>query len=191
MTEFKLHTLETAPEGSKEILSGALKQNGFIPNLYGMMAESPELLKVYRQMADLFEATSLSPVEKNIVWLTVSFHNSCHYCMAIHSMVGKMYKLPEEMIEALRTNQPLNDDKLETFRHFVAILVEKRGWALEEDIAKFLAAGYTRKNVLELMVGVGQKIISNYVNHLVHTPLDKQIEGFKWEAQVEECSCSK
>lgn len=191
MTEFKLHTLETAPEGSKEILSGALKQNGFIPNLYGMMAESPELLKAYRQMADLFDATSLSPVEKNIVWLTVSYNNSCHYCMAIHSMVGKMYKLSEEMIEALRTNQPLNDEKLETFRQFVALLVEKRGWATEEDIAKFLAAGYTQKNVLELVVGIGQKTISNYVNHLVHTPLDKQIEGFKWEAPIKACSCSK
>lgn len=191
MTEFKLHTLETTPEASKEILSAALKQNGFIPNLYGMMAESPELLKAYRQMADLFDTTSLSPVEKNIVWLTVSYQNSCHYCMAIHSMVGKMYKLPEEMIEALRTNQPMNDEKLETFRQFAALLVEKRGWASEEDIAKFLAAGYTQKNVLELVVGIGQKTISNYVNHLVHTPLDKQIEGFKWETPIKACSCSK
>lgn len=191
MMKFKLHSLETAPEGSKEIISGALKQNGFIPNLYGMMAESPELLKAYRQMADLFDATSLSPVEKNIVWLTVSYNNSCHYCMAIHSMVGKMYKLPEEMIEALRTNQPLNNVKLETFRQFVALLVEKRGWASEEDIATFLAAGYTPKNVLELVVGLGQKTISNYVNHLVHTPLDKQIEGFKWESPVKDCLCTK
>lgn len=191
MAQFKLHTVETAPEGSKEILSAALKQNGFIPNLYGMMAESPELLKAYRHMSEIFEETSLSPIEKNIVWLTVSYHNSCHYCMAIHSMVAKMYKLSEEMIEALRTNQPLSDAKLETLRQFTVLLVEKRGWATEEEIAKFLAAGYTQKNVLELMIGVGQKIISNYVNHLVHTPLDKQTEGFKWEAPKKECSCNK
>lgn len=191
MTTFNLHTLKTAPEASKEILVRAQKQNGFIPNLYGMMAESPELLKAYRQMADLFDATSLSPVEKNIVWLTVSYYNNCHYCMAIHSMVGKMYKLPEEMIEALRTNQPLNDVKFETFRQFVALLVEKRGWASEEDIETFLAAGYTQKNVLELVVGIGQKTISNYVNHLVHTPLDKVIEDFKWEAPLISCECEK
>jgi AhpD family alkylhydroperoxidase len=182
MTQFKLHTIETAPEGSKETLNSALKQNGFIPNLYAIMAESPEVLKAYRQMADLFDATSLSPVEKNIVWLTVSYNNSCHYCMAIHSMVGKMYNLPDEMIEALRTNQPLKDPKLETFRKFTALLVEKRGWASDEEIAKFLAAGYTQKNVLELVVGIGQKTISNYVNHITHTPLDKVIEDFKWEA---------
>lgn len=184
MSEFKLHTIETVPERSKEILTGALKQNGFIPNLYGIMAESPELLKAYRQIADLFDATSLSSIEKNIVWLTVSYNNSCHYCMAIHTMVGKMYKLPEEMIEALRTNRPLNDAKLETFRQFTALLVEKRGWASEEDIATFLTAGYTKKNVLELVVGIGQKTMSNYVNHITHTPLDKVIEDFKWEANT-------
>ena len=182
MSEFKLHTIETAPEGSKETLNNALKQNGFIPNLYAIMAESPEVLKAYRQMADLFDATSLSPVEKNIVWLTVSYNNSCHYCMAIHSMVGKMYKLPDEMIEALRTNQPLKDAKLETFRQFTALLVEKRGWVSDEEIANFLAAGYTQKIVLELVVGIGQKTISNYVNHITHTPLDKVIEDFKWES---------
>lgn len=191
MTKFKLHTIETAPEGSKETLSGALKQNGFIPNLYATMAESPEVLKAYRQMADLFDATSLSPIEKNIVWLTVSYNNSCHYCMAIHSMVGKMHKLPDAMIESLRTNQPLTDTKLEAFRQFTALLVKKRGWATDEDIATFLAAGYTQKNVLELIVGIGQKTISNYVNHITHTPLDKIIEDFKWEAPEKDCSCKK
>ncbi|MBN1987739.1 MAG: carboxymuconolactone decarboxylase family protein [Prolixibacteraceae bacterium] len=182
MTTFKLHTIETAPEGSKAILEGALKQNGFIPNLYGIMAESPEVLKAYSQMNQLFNETSLNPVEKNIVWLTVSYNNSCHYCMAIHSMVAKMFKLSDEMVKALRNNTPLNDPKLEALRQFTALLVEKRGWASDEDVKAFLAAGYTRKNVLELVVGIGQKVISNYVNHLAHTPLDEQIEAFEWEA---------
>jgi AhpD family alkylhydroperoxidase len=182
MTHFKLHSIETAPEGSKEILEGALKQ---------IMAESPEVLKAYREMAALFEATSLNPIEKNIVWLTVSYHNSCHYCMAIHTMVAQMFKLPDEMVEALRTNQPLKDAKLETFRQFTALLVEKRGWASDEEIQKFLDAGYTQKNVLELIVGIGQKTISNYVNHITHTPLDEQTKAFKWEAPNKDCNCSK
>lgn len=182
MTNFKLHTLETAPEDSKEILEGALKQNGFIPNLYAVMAESPEVLKAYTQMNQLFTETSFSQVEKNIVWLTISYNNSCHYCMAIHSMAAKMFKVPDDIIESLRTNKVLNDSKLEALRKFTNTLVEKRGWAEDKDVNDFLSAGYSKKNVLELIVGVGQKTISNYVNHLAHTPLDKQIEGFKWEA---------
>lgn len=93
------------------------------------------------------------------------------------------------MIEALRTNQPLNDAKLETFRQFTVLLVKKRGWASDEEIAKFLAAGYTQKNVLELVVGIGQKTISNYVNHIAHTPLDEQIKAFKWEVPHSACDC--
>lgn len=185
MTQFKLHTLETAPEGAKEILEEAQKQNGFIPNLYKIMAESPEVLKAYTQMHQLFTETSLSNEEKNIVWLTVSYNNSCHYCMTIHSMVAKMFKLPDEIIEALRTGQLLNDSKLQALRKFTDTMVEKRGWASEEELQEFMDAGYSQKNVLELIVGIGQKIISNYVNHLAHTPLDKQIEAFKWEPAVE------
>jgi len=184
MTTFKLHTIESAPEGSKEILEGALKQNGFIPNLYKIMAESPEILKAYQQMNQLFMETSLTAVEKNIVWLTVSFYNQCHYCTAIHSMVAKMFKLPDEMIEGLRNGQPLSDSKLQALRIFTGRLVEKRGWVSDEETREFLDSGYSQRNILELVVGIGQKTISNYVNHLVHTPLDKQIEGFKWEADT-------
>ena len=182
MTQFKLHTFETAPEGSKEILEGAKKQNGFIPNLYAIMAESPEVLKAYTQMNQLFTETSLSNEEKNIVWLTVSYSNSCHYCMTIHSMVAKMFKLSDEIIEALRNGQPLNDPKLQALRKFTETMVEKRGWASDDELQKFMDAGYSRKNALELIVGIGQKIISNYVNHISHTPLDEQIKDFKWEA---------
>lgn len=183
MTTFKLHTIESASEKSKEILEGALKQNGFIPNLFGIMAESPEILKAYTQLAGLFDQTSLSPVERNIVLLTVSYNNSCHYCMAIHSMVAEIYKLPTEMIEALRTNKPLKETKLEALRKFTALLVEKRGWASDDEVQEFVDAGYSQKNVLEIIVGVGQKTISNYVNHIAHTPLDEQIKPYKWEAE--------
>ena len=190
MVKFTLHTPETAPEASKEILALSLKQKGFIPNLYGIMAESPELLKAYRHLADSFNATSLSQIEKNIVWLSVSNYNACHYCMAIHTSVAKTYKLPDDMIEALRNNLPLKDEKLETLRKFAVLLTEKRGWASEEEITKFLDAGYTRKNILELVVGIGQKIISNYVNHITNTPVDRQVEEFKWEAPKTTCTCN-
>lgn len=187
MSQFRLHTIETAPDGSKELLRVALKQNGFVPNLYAIMAESPEVLKAYRQMADLFEKTAFNPIEKNIVWLTISYNNKCHYCMAIHSLVAQMYKVPDQIIESLRNNLPLKDSKLEALRKFTALMVEKRGWVSDEELQAFLAAGYAQKNVLDVIVGIGQKIISNYVNHVTHTPLDPKIEGFKWEAPTAGC----
>lgn len=139
-------------------------------------------------MQQLFTETSFTQTEKNIVWLTISSHNCCHYCMAIHSMIAKLYKLPDEMIEALRENKSLDDPKLEALRKMTAILVEKRGWATENEIQEFLNAGYSSKNVLELIIGVGQKILSNYVNHIAHTPVDEQAKDFKWDPAEKNCA---
>lgn len=80
------------------------------------------------------------------------------------------------MINSLSNNLPIDDVKLETLRQFTASLVEKRGWVSEEDIETFFETGYTKRNILELIVGVGQKTISNYVNHIAHTPIDQQIK---------------
>jgi uncharacterized peroxidase-related enzyme len=184
MELFSVHSLETAPEGSKGTLEGVQKQNGFIPNLYGIMANSPVVIKAYSEMGKLFGETSFSPVEKNIVWLVVSRTNKCHYCVSIHSMVAKMFKVPDEVIESIRNNTPINDPKLEALRKFTALMTEKRGWATEQEIAAFLAAGYTKEQILELVVGIAQKTISNYINHIAKTPLDEPVVPFKWESDL-------
>ena len=181
MEKFTIHTIETAPEDSKEILTDALKQNGFIPNLYGIMAEAPLLLKAYTQIGQTFSETSFSSIEKNIIWLSINYTNACHYCMTIHSIIAKMSKVPDDIIEALRTNNPINDTRFESLRKFCVLLIEKRGWASPEEINNFLDAGYSKKHVLELLIGVGQKIMSNYVNHIAETPYDEKALAFKWE----------
>lgn len=189
MLQFKLHNIETAPAESKIILAEAEKQMGMIPNLYAVMAESPQTIKAYSEMGKIFGQTSFSQIEKNIIWITVSYANKCHYCMSIHSMAAKMYQVPDEIVEALRNNQPLNDSKLETLRQFTALMVEKRGWASDEEINKFLNAGYTKAQILELIVGIAQKTISNYVNHIAATPLDESVKPFKWEAPSKKAHC--
>ncbi|NOY37382.1 MAG: carboxymuconolactone decarboxylase family protein [Chlorobi bacterium] len=181
MVLFSVHNLETAPEESKETLGKVQKQSGFLPNLYGVMANSPVVVKTYNEMGKYFGQTSFSPLERNIIWLTVSRINNCHYCVAIHSMVAKMYKVPDNIIESIRNNTPINDPKLETLRKFTALMTDKRGWASEEEILNFLDAGYTKKQILELIAGIAQKTISNYINHIANTPLDEQVLSYKWE----------
>jgi uncharacterized peroxidase-related enzyme len=183
MEKFKLHTLESAPDGSKAILSDVAGQMKFIPNLYAVMAESPQVIKAYSEMGKLFGQTSFSLVEKNLIWLAISHTNSCHYCTAIHSMVAKMYNVSESIIEALRTNKPISDPKLQALRQFTVSMVEKRGWASEQEINDFLSAGYTKAQILELIVGIAQKTISNYVNHVAGTPLDEPVKPFAWHKE--------
>ncbi len=181
MTDFTIHTIDSAPEASKDLLGAAQAKYGFVPNLLGEMADAPSMLKAYMTVGDALESSSLTPQEQQVLILTVSYLNECAYCMTAHSAAAKMVGLPEGEISALRKGQPLSTAKLEALRTFATILVEKRGWASEEDVAAFLAAGYTQAHILEVIVGVAFKTLSNFTNHLANTPIDKQFARFAWE----------
>jgi uncharacterized peroxidase-related enzyme len=180
MALFSVQSLDTAPDATKATLEKLKQQNGFIPNLFGIMANSPITLKVYSEMGKLFGETSFSALEKNIIWMTVSITNNCHYCVSIHSMVAAMHKVPDDVIDSIRTNTSINDPKLEALRKFTALMTAKRGWATEQEIADFLAAGYSKEQIQEVVVGIAQKTISNYINHIAKTQLDESVVPFKW-----------
>lgn len=178
--EFTVHSVETAPEGSKQALVHARKTFGFIPNLEGILAESPAALKSGMALWDLFEATSFSPIEQQIIYLTTNYENGCNYCMAAHSGLANTIGMSGNNIEALRTGQPLSDPKLQALRLFTQRMVEAQGWLKEQEISDFLAAGYTRQQILEVIVGVAVKTIHNYTNHIAKTPLDKEFQPHVW-----------
>jgi AhpD family alkylhydroperoxidase len=180
MTQFAAYTAETAPEASKPILDGVKGAFGFIPNLQAHMAESPELLAGYSALWDLFSKSTLTPHEQQVVYLTSNFENECHYCMAGHTTLAKMQKMDPAVIEALRAGTALPDAKLEALHRFATLVVGNRGWVSDADVDAFLAAGYTRRNVFEVVLGVATKVMSNYTNHIVHTPLDSFMQGNEW-----------
>ena len=191
MADFATHTKDSAPEASKDLLEILqAKYNGFIPNILGEMAEAPSLLKAYLAVGEALEASSLTDQEQEVVILTVSYLNQCSYCMTAHSAVAKMVGLPDDEIDALREGQPMSNAKLEALRTFTGILVGKRGWASDEDIATFLTAGYTRAQVLEVILGIAFKTMSNFTSHVAHTPIDKQFAPFTWEPAVRDQSAA-
>ena len=181
MTDFTIHTTDSAPEASQELLAAAQDKYGFVPNLLGEMAEAPSMLKAYMTVGEVLESSSLTPQEQQVLILTVSYLNECAYCMTAHSAVAKMVALPEREISALREGRPLSDARLDALRRFAEILVEQRGRASEEDVASFLAAGFTRAQILEVIVGIAFKTLSNFTVHLADTPIDRQFAPFRWQ----------
>lgn len=177
---YPVHTLDTAPEAAKETLAGAKKAHGFLPNLLAVMAEAPALLKAYRTLAGLFDETSLSPSERQVVLLAVSYQNGCEYCVAAHSVIAGMQKVPEHVVQAIRAGWPIADRKLEALRRFTTALVTSRGRPSHADTAVFLSAGYTKSQILEVVLGVGMKTLSNYTNHIAETPLDQAFAKAAW-----------
>jgi len=177
---YTVHDLDTAPEAAQETLAGAKRAFGFVPNLLAVMAEAPALVKAYVTLSRIFEETSFSPTERQIVLLTTSFENDCDYCIAAHSIAAGMQKVPGEVVQAIRDGQPIADPKLEALRRFTAAVVNSRGWPSQADTAAFASAGYGHQQVLEVVLGVGMKTLSNYTNHVAATPLDRAFASAAW-----------
>lgn len=180
MTQFTAHTIDTAPEAARPIFAGVKAAFGFVPNLQSYMAEAPELLAGYTALWDLFGKTTLTTHEQQVVYMTANFENECHYCMAGHSTLARMQKMEEGVIAALRNGGELPDARLEALHRFTTLVVRQRGWVAEGDVDAFIAAGFTRRNVLEVILGVATKVMSNYTNHITHTPLDAFMKGNEW-----------
>lgn len=180
MTQFTFHDDASVPEAARPMFDKAKAETGRVANIYRYMAESPELLGAYQHLRDLFFKTSFTRVEQELIQLVISFEHECKYCMAVHSMRAKMAKADEDTIAALRAGTPLADARLEALRRFTRKMVEQRGWMSDADIDGFLAAGYTRQNVLEVVLGVGMKVLTNYSNHLFEAPLDEPLKPMAW-----------
>jgi len=182
MTDFKIHTMETAPARSRPLLENSLKGFGMIPNLHAVMAESPQTLEAYQTLHSLFQASSLSPVERHVVWLTINVEHACHYCVPAHTGLAHMDKVAPEIIDALREARPLTDPRLEALRTFTLSALRNRGRVDDAQVNAFLEAGFTRAAVLDVVLGLAQKVLSNYVNHFADTPVDTAFAKFGWDA---------
>ncbi|MEP0315638.1 carboxymuconolactone decarboxylase family protein [Hyphomonas sp.] len=181
MFDFTIYSETNAPKGSEELLLDSKKRNGMIANLHGIMAEAPELLVAYRQLNDLFIASSLDKDEITVVWQTINVENNCHYCVPAHTLIAKGMKVDDAIIDALRNETPLPNARLEALRDFTLSIVRDRGRVNDAKVQAFLDAGFTKRNILEVILGYSQKIMSNYTNHLADTPLDSVFEKFAWE----------
>jgi len=166
--------VETAPEASRPLLEKVQKSFKFIPNLFGVFANSPVLFEGYLGLEATFEKGSLSAVERQIVLLAASVENSCKYCTAAHSTVLKAFlHAPVEVVSAVRSNAPVSDPKLNALVALTKEIVDKRGHVEAQTIENFLAAGYRKDQILEVLMGVALKTMSNYLDHISPTELDQ------------------
>lgn len=177
----KIHTIETAPERSKTLLEKSKKAYGYVPNLHGALAESPGLLETYQNIHnELLVNSSFNNDELTVVWQAINVEHECHYCVPAHTAIAKAMKVDDAITEALRNKTKLPSEKLETLRNMTLSMVRNRGNVSKDDIQTFYDAGYNQRHLLEIILGLSQKTISNYTNHIAETALDKGFEKFAW-----------
>ncbi len=173
--------LETATGAQKEILETAQKQVGFIPNMYANMANVPGVLSTYLHGYGLFRKDSgFTPTEQEVVFLAVSQTNGCKYCTAAHSMIAdKMSGVPADVLQAIRTSQPIADASLAALFALTQDMVKHLGQPSAEKVKAFLDAGYTESHVLNIVLAVAVKVLSNYTNHAFATEVDERFAAYK------------
>jgi len=180
MREFEKFTEDTAPQASVENLAIHKRQFGFVPGLFQIMAGAPGVLDAYMNIHETFQNTTLSKAEQTVVWMAINVEHECTYCVPAHSALAHMWGIDEELIEALRNEAPIADPRLETLRSFTLDVVRSRGRVSEQRFEEFYDAGFTQQQALEIVLGVAQKVMSNYINHFAKTDFDPAFKKFAW-----------
>ena len=164
---FPTHTIDTAPEESRPTLSRLSTEFGAIPEAAAKLAGSPELLNGFLAMSASFESCTLDPLARETVIMTVAVRNGCQVCIAMHT--GKLRKLGADaaLIGALRQGTALEDERLEAVRLFALAVLADSGAVDDEEMAAFLKHGYTERNALEVVFGIGVYTMSTLANRLV------------------------
>jgi len=177
MSEFTIHNINTAKAESIPALKKAEQLFGFVPNLIAVLAESPSSVDAYLKLNSLFDATSFSSVERQVIILTISRYAGCQYCLAAHSTIAKTLKVSDDRVNAIIYGHPITDPALEALRIFTRMVVEKQGRLANWDLTNFYQAGYNKQQVLEVILGVSFMTLSNYANHITDPPIDMVFSG--------------
>lgn len=175
---FTIHTIDSAPSESKPLLEKSLANFGMIPNFHAVIAEAPAALEAYMKLHELFMQTSFSSTEQHVVWMTINTENECHYCIPAHIMLATMGNVDEKIIQAVKNKTTIDDAKLEALRLFTIAIVQKRGNIDEKTLDNFYQAGYSKQNVIEVILCLSQKVLSNYSNHITHVPVDEPFQPY-------------
>lgn len=169
---------ENASKEVKESYERSEQAFGFVPNLHKVFGVSSTILEAYKYLHTQFQETSFDNTELTVVWQTINAYHQCHYCLPAHTAIANMMKIDAQIIEDLGNAKPLADAKLRALQETTYALVDQRGKLNEAQEAAFRAAGYGDQQIMEIVLGIAQKTMSNYANHLANTPVDEHFAPF-------------
>lgn len=180
MSQFPIHTVDSAPEPSRPRLLALRQAVGMIPNLAAGMAESPALLGAFLAVRDLYQNSSFTGAEIQVLSIVAAVENDCGWCVAFHSLMAHKEGVAADAIAALRDGRSPADGRLGALSDFARVMVRRRGAVHQTELDRFLAAGYTRAAALEVVVGMAFSLMANYAGHLIDPPLDAPFEPYAW-----------
>ena len=169
MTTFTVPTREEVAPANQAIFDNLQKALGFVPNLYAAIAWSNSGLARY--LAYQNAKTSLSNREKEAVNLVVSQVNNCVYCQSAHTVIGKMNGFSDEQLLDIRRGKA-TDARLNALVQLARSITKNRGNGEVQLVDNFFAEGYTKENLVDLVLQVSDKTAMNYLHNLTKIKVD-------------------
>ena len=169
----KLNTLtyEEAKPETQKIFDALKKKVGKVPNLYATIANSPVALEAILNYGEKLKSGEFTPKEVEAIALSVSQENECHYCLSAHTAVGQIVGFTIEETIGLRSGN-VEDSKLQALVRLAKDIASSKGWPQQQLIDDFLAAGYSKAALVELIGFVSLNVFNNYLNHIAETEVD-------------------
>jgi len=175
---FTQHTIESAPPASRRAMTAVSSKQGYLPAGIGLLAESPETLEGFLRMTGTFDACTLDAMAREVVIMTIAVRNGCHLCVAMHTARLATLGADAALVADLRTSAPLGDARLEAVRVFTLRVLDTTGGVGEESLNDLLGHGFTRRNALEIVLGIGTYTLSTLANRLTGAPVDEELRAF-------------
>ncbi len=170
MKTFTVPTREEVSEGNQAIFDNLNKGLGFVPNLYAYYAKNDTALGDYLALQN--RRSTLRAKEKEVINLVTSQVNGCRYCQSAHTAIAKNLKFTDEQILDVRSGVAPFDPKLDALARFTKTVVENRGQASDEAKEDFFNAGYDEANLIDVVIAIADKIISNYLHNITGFEID-------------------
>ena len=170
MTAIHVPTRDEVNPTNQAIFDSLQKGLGMVPNLYATFAHSQTALATY--MAFQNAKSSVSGKAREVVNLVVSQVNECEYCLAAHTMLGKMNGFTEAQIMEIRHGHASFDPKFDALARLTKGITQSRGHTDPALVDAFFAAGWTMENLVDAIVVIGDKTVSNYLHSTTKIPVD-------------------
>lgn len=182
MTRVTIQTITSAPQEAQPYLENAKRISGFIPNLLGVLANSPAAIKTYLTVSDINNHNSLTAAEREVVQLVAATTHGCGFCVAGHSAtVEKKQIMAPQDLAALRERAGLPEPRLEAIARFTRAVISRRGAVSDDDYQAFREAGFTPQQALDVILGVSLATLCNFANSFAQTPLNPELRHWAWQ----------
>ncbi|MBL8956329.1 MAG: carboxymuconolactone decarboxylase family protein [Myxococcaceae bacterium] len=182
-THYAVHSIESAPEQSRPALLGLKQRFGLVPNLAATMAESPTLVNNFVAALMGFSGGTFTPGERQVLLLTNAVTNQSAWAVAFHSTAALGEGVTADAVAAIRDGRLPAEPKLAALSRFTRSLIESRGHVRGKALDAFLAAGFTRAQVLEVIAGLAVSVMANYAGNVAPPPLEAPFQAQVWAAK--------